>query len=163
MIGLGLRRLRLRLERAEVSGACEGSGSEWLSPGSRRPAASNPKPSKPKARRLGGRFGFAPVLTKVSDGRIYVVNVSKDPLLSGCLTWTLLPGDRIPAVSVNPSPEILLARSSCTLAAIRAARFVWTDWEFNQRSALCDVPASIELMRALLRAFGIRSPFRAHW
>ena len=35
---------------------------------------------------------WAPV--QVSDGFIYVVNVSLDPLLSGCLTWTMTPGDR---------------------------------------------------------------------
>ena len=78
---------RLFLEfllKAQVTGACGGLGSGLASPGSRRPA---------KSRLLPGLGPFP----EVSDGRIYVVNVSLDPLLSGCLTWTLLPGDRISA------------------------------------------------------------------
>lgn len=76
-------------------------------------------------RRLGLRVG-EPREQKVSDGRIYVVNVSLDPLLSGCLTWTLLPGEQL-HIGSNPSCEICVdglgvQPEVCSLRCVQASR-----------------------------------------
>jgi len=76
-------------------------------------------------RRLGLRVA-EPWEQKVSDGRIYVVNVSKDPLLSGCLTWTLLPGEQL-HIGSNPGCEICVdglgvQPEVCSLRCVQASR-----------------------------------------
>ncbi|CAE7167733.1 KIF13B [Symbiodinium necroappetens] len=76
-------------------------------------------------RRLGLRVG-EPREQKVSDGRIYVVNVSLDPLLSGCLTWTLLPGEQL-HIGSNPNCEICVdglgvQPEVCSLRCVQASR-----------------------------------------
>ena len=79
------QRQLLRRATSQAGGRCESLGSESAkSTGSRRP----------RAEPLSALSKAALFCKEVSDGYIYVVNVSLDPLLSGCLTWTMAPGDR---------------------------------------------------------------------
>ncbi|CAE7593571.1 KIF13B [Symbiodinium natans] len=77
-------------------------------------------------RQLGLQVGEKLGEQKVSDGFIYVVNVSLDPLLSGCLTWTMTPGEQL-RIGSDPSCEICVdglgvQAEVCSLRCAHASR-----------------------------------------